>query len=247
MDHFFGRVSYEGVSEFSIYTFPHIAALLLSVVALLGLYYYAPSLKNKPHERTIRYAIGIVMLLSNVSIYIYVYRQGLPWYEYLPEATCGLAIYFGAISLITKNRTLAVLTFFWGWGAISTFLAPNLMEGPSRYNFYQFFIRHFLILASTVYLFRIHDLKIYKKDFKIYIGYTLPMVLIGGLVSFLVNKPNEFNMFYVMQPAKNTPVFDIIHEWSFPVYVIVWLLFAILIGYIYAIPFYQKERVKEND
>lgn len=121
------------------------------------------------------------------------------------------------------------------------------MEGPTRYNFYQFFFRHLLILGSIIYLFRVHDLKVYKRDFKLYLVYTFPAAIIGGIVSFIVNKPDEFNMFYMLQPATNTPVFDLIHEWSYPGYVVIWLLFAILVGYIYGMPFYQKEKVMKND
>ena len=247
MSHFFERVPYDEISEFSIYTIPHVLALLVSMLLLLALYLYAERLKKKSYERIVRYIIAILMLLSNVTIYLYSNSQNLPWYKYLPEATCGLAIYFGAFALLTKNRTITLLTFFWGWGAISTFLAPNLMEGPTRYNFYQFFFRHVLILGSTIYMFKVHDIKVFKKDYKLYVIYTLPAAIIGGIVSFVINKPYEFNMFYMMQPAKNTPVFDVIHEWSFPAYVVIWLAFALAIGYIYGIPFYQKVEVNKDD
>lgn len=247
MSRFFGRVSYDGVSEFSIYTLPHFAALLICASLLLLLYLHAERLREKPYEHIVRYTLAVLMLLSNVTIYYYVYSQNLAWYEYLPEATCGLAIYFGAFSLMTKNRKITILTFFWGWGAISTFLAPNLMEGPTRYNFYQFFLRHTLILGSSIYMFKVHSIRVFKKDFKLYIVYTLPAAIIGGIISYIVNKPYELNMFYMLQPAKNTPVFDVIHEWNYPMYVILWLLFAIGIGYIYGLPFYHKERVRTND
>lgn len=247
MSPFFERVPYDGVSEFHIYTFSHIIPLIISLLLLIGLYYGAPYIKKLKSERIIRYSIGIIMLLSNVSIYIYAHNNQLMWYEYLPEATCGWAIYFGGFALLTKNRTLAILTFFWGWGAISTFLAPNLMEGPMRYNYYQFFLRHLLILATSIYMFRVLDVKVYKRDFAIYVLYTLPMAIIGGVVSFVVDKPDELNMFYMLQPAKNTPIFGAILDIGYPVYVILWLAFAIGIAYVYGIPFYQKEEVKDYD
>ncbi len=242
MSEFFIRIPINGESEFDILTVEYFVTMLVCIILIGGFYFIAPKIKHLKREWLVRYLMGITMLLTSVTIFKYAYDNNHMWYKYLPEATCGWAIYFGGLSLLTKNRTLAVLTFFWGWGAISTILYPNLLEGPTRYNFYQFFLRHILILVSSIYMFRVLDFKLYKKDFYLYIIYTLPAVIVGGVISWIVNDPDELNMFYMLQPATNTPVFGVILEYNYILYVVLWLGFAILIGYVYGLPFYEKTK-----
>lgn len=241
MMHFFERIPYYGESEFTLLSFEHFLTAVIVVLLVVCFYFISPRLKKWKSEWILRYSFALFMLLSQITIFKYNYDSGYMWYNYLPEATCGWAIYFGALSLITKNRTFTVLTFFWGWGAISTILFPNILEGPTRYNFYQFFARHILILFSSIYMFRVFDFKLHKRDFLTYVYWTLPMTIIGGILSFIVNKPDQLNMFYMLQPASNTPLFGTILEYSYPLYIIIWLSFATLVGYIYGLPFYQKK------
>lgn len=242
MSDFFERIPSNGIAEFQLYTLEHFLTIFVSIAVLVGFYLISPKLKSFKYEKIIRYTIATLMLLTQVNIFAYLIEQREYWYMYLPEATCGWAIYLGAISLYTKNRYATVLTMFWGWGAISTLLLPNLLEGPSRFNFYNFFLRHILILLSSIYFYRVLNFKLYKKDFKIYFYITLSLAIMGGIISNIVNRPEVLNLFYMMQPAKNTPVLGSILEINYYLYVIVWLSLASVLGYIYGIPFYQKEK-----
>lgn len=242
MEHFFDRVPYGGVPEFSIYTLTHLIVILSCIFLIYLFYKISPKLRDFKYEKYVRYTIATFMLLSSISIFTFAYENNFMWYKYLPEATCGWAIYFGGLALFTKNRTLAILTFFWGWGAISTLLLPNILDGPTRYNFYQFFLRHILILVSAIYLLRVLDFKIYKSDFKIYLSFTLSLAILSGVLAHIINDPSETNMFYMLQPAKNTPLFGPLNDYNHFLYLVVWLISGSLIGYIYALPFYQKSK-----
>ena len=242
MGDFFERIPYNGEAEFQLMTLTHLLTVIVCVGLIVGFYFLTPKIKQMKKEWIIRYSFALFMLLSQITIFKYNYDNNYEWYMYLPEATCGWAIYFGAFSLITKNRTLFVLTFFWGWGAISTILFANILEGPTRYNFYQFFLRHVLILVSTIYMFKVFDYKLFKKDFKTHVLWTLPMAIIGGIISAIVNVPEKLNMFYMLKPATNTPIFDLIRDYNYIIYVILWLGTATLFGYLYGLPLYKKEK-----
>jgi uncharacterized membrane protein YwaF len=181
------------------------------------------------------------MLLSNVTIYLYAYQYNLNWYHYLPEATCGWAIYFGAIALFTKSRTMFVLTLYWGYGAVLTMIGPNVLEGPLRYNFYQYQLRHILIIIVPIYMIIVHDYKIHKKDFKTYFFITIIMVLIGGVISKTVNDPDSLNMFYMMKPGMSGTPLSWLYNINYYLYVVVWLAFAAFLGYVYGLIFIKKK------
>lgn len=239
---FFERVPYGGDAEFSMFSLTHLLTFLICIIIVVIFMKMTPKIRTSKYEKHIRYSIAIVMLLTNINIYLYAYKYSLAWYEYLPEATCGWAIYFGSIGLITKNRTMLLLTLFWGYGAVFSLLGPTILEGVDKFNFYQFFLRHILIVVAGFYMVKVLEFKVYKKDVLTYIKITLAMVFAGWVVSYIVNDPDNLNMFYVLKPGMNGTPLSWLHEIYQPLYLVVWLLFAILVGYLYVLPFYEKEK-----
>lgn len=238
---FFDRIPLDGISEFSLFSVPYFFAVIVSLTGIVLCYYCLPKLQGKSYEPVIRYSIIGYLILSSLYKQWFFFVSDVPWYVHLPEATCGLAIFTGTLSLITKNRTLFVLTFFWSWGAFTALLAPNLLEGPDRYYFYQFFLRHSLIVISALYIMRVFDYKVYKSDFKTYFFVTLTLSILGLIFSLIINDPDNLNMYYTLQPAVNNPFLDWILQISHPLYVVFWLSSAALLGYLYGLPFYSRE------
>lgn len=237
MTNFFYRVPYGGPQEFKLWSVAHILVLLFSVVVIFFVYKYIHLLKDNKYEKSIRYTFGILMLLTNITLWIYAYNNNLPWYEYLPEATCGWAVIFSGLALVTKNRFFFVLATYWGFGAVLTLLGSDLRDGPARYNFYQFFLRHIGIIAAGIYLIKVNDFKLYKKDFWTFAFVSLSMGIVGFIISYSVNKPFELNMFYMMQPVvKGTPL-TFFFNISRLVYLLVWVPFALFLGYLYGLLF----------
>jgi len=237
---FFERIPYGESGDFSLFTITHYLVVIVSAIIIYLFYLITPFIKKSQHEKKIRYTIGVLLILSSIPIWTYAFNNNLPWYMYLPEATCGWATYLGAYTMFTGNRKTFSLTFMWGWGVISTFLASNILEGPDRFNFYNFFFRHILIMFSIIYMYKIMDYRITKKDFKLYFIVTLIMAVVGGVISNIVNNPTQLNMFYMLQPAKNTPILGYLLEVHYLLYVFVWLGLATLVGYLWGLPFYQK-------
>ncbi len=238
---FFKRIPPGGIAEFNKFTITHFVTVVLVVITILFSVKLFRKIKHGKTERVVRYSIAIIMLLSNVTIYLYAYNYNLAWYHYLPEATCGWAIYFGALAMFTKNRLFFVLTLYWGYGAILTMIGPNVLEGPLRYNFYQFQIRHILIVLVPLYLMIVHGFTLEKRDFKTYFIVTLTMVLIGGVISNIVNKPDSLNMFFMMKPGMDGTPLSWMYDINYYLYVVVWLGFASVLGYGYGLLFIKKK------
>jgi hypothetical integral membrane protein (TIGR02206 family) len=241
MNTFFSRIPLDGVKEFELRSLAHVMALTFALL-LIGLsYYYLPRLKGKRYEPFVRLSIIGYLVLSSLYKQWFFVSSDVPWYMYVPEATCGFAILTATITLLTRNRLSFVLTFFWGWGAFTALFAPSILEGPSYYYFYQYYLRHALIVIASLYMIRVFDFKILKRDFLTYFYVTLTMALIGLIASLVINDPNQFNMFYMLQPAVNNPFLDRIWTFSHLLYVIFWIGVATLFGYIYGLPFYSRD------
>ena len=149
MQTFFNRIAPGGIPEFQKFTFTHFITVIIVIILIFVAIKLFYKIKQGRTEKIIRYSIGTFMLLSSVTIYIYAYNYDLAWYYYLPEATCGWAIYLGGISMFTKNRTMFLLALFSGYGSILTMLGSNVLEGPLRYNFYQYQLRHIFNCSRT--------------------------------------------------------------------------------------------------
>ncbi|QMS84855.1 TIGR02206 family membrane protein [Candidatus Xianfuyuplasma coldseepsis] len=239
MPTFFTRIPLDGEKEFYLGSPPHIIALVVALILLVIVYIYLPRLQRYKHERSIRYGIVGFLLLTSIIKQSFLFFSDVPWYQHLPEATCGYAIITSSIMLLTKNRTLFVITFFWGWGAFLALFAPNLLETWNRLYFYQFYLRHMMIVIAGLYMIRVHKFSVYKRDYQTYITITLSLAIIGYIVSTLINHPNQFNMMYMVQPPVENIILYSIYDVHPLLYTSFWVSVAFLFGYLYGLPFYQ--------
>ena len=238
---FFKRLPPGAEAEFHMFTLPHLLVMIVTGLFFYYVYQNIGKLKDKSYEKYIRYGLAIYLLFTAFDILRYTYVYSLPWFEYLPIATCGFGAYFGTLALFTKNKVLFVLTTFYGFGALLTLLGPSVEEGVNSYYFYQFFLRHIAIIMVGIYMTKVLDFKLYKKDIFIFIGVTLPLAILGMILGIIVNQPDEFNMFYMMQPAVNGTPLNVIHDIDVNLYRGVWIVVSILLAYLYGYIFYDKE------
>lgn len=233
MTGFFERIPLDGTPEFTRFSLLHFFVIVIFIIGVYLFIKYIHLLKDKAYEPIVRITFGVLLLLTNVTIFLHAYLEGLAWYWYLPEATCGWAVIFSGLALITKKRIFFVLSLYMGFGAVLTIFGSNVLEGPAKYNFYQFFFRHYGIVVAPIYLITLHGFKIYKKDFWTFFYITLSMTLLGFLTSTLVNQPDELNMFYTLYPEVNGTPLSFFHNIHPLLYLTVWLPIAALLGYLY--------------
>jgi len=71
----------------------------------------------------------------------------------LPLHLCDLAAFIAGFALVTENRLLCALTYFWGLAAtIQALLTPAITVGFPHPAFIAFFVHHFSIVAAALYL-----------------------------------------------------------------------------------------------
>lgn len=243
---FFQRLSIESTPQFHMFSMTHFITLVIAIGIIYVTWKYSHKLRDWKYENIFRYTLGIMMIYTNVNLWTYSYSLGQEWYHYLPIATCGYATFFGGLTLITRNKTIFKLTFFWGFGAVLSLLGPTMIEGPLKYNFYQFFFRHIGIVVIPLYMMKVYGYKIGKKDWRLFLYVTLSLTFASSIINFAVNKPDELNMFYTMQPAiAGTPLnwFYDVSRW---LYIAFWIPFAALLGYLYGLPFYNKKNYSDE-
>ena len=115
-----------------------------------------------------------------------------------------------------------------------------MLEGPTKYYFYQFYLRHFLIVLSSFYMIKVFDKKIFKSDYKTYVSITLPIALIGLFLSLLINDLDNLNMMYMTEPPVKNIILDYVYSFGHAIYAFFWITVALLLGYLWQLPFYKR-------
>ncbi len=242
---FFSRLPLDAADEFPLFSTAYFIGALVSILILILCYIYFPKLKDKSYEKYIRYFLAVYLMITIFEINLYFYQNSLPWYAYIPEGLCGISVVLSAYVLITKNRTAFVILFFWGWGAFIAIFAPNINEGPNYYYFYQFYLRHLLIVIGAMYMMRVFDYKIYPKDYLTYVFITLPLAMCSLALGYIINADLYSNYLYMVKPViEGTPL-----DWFYGIhplfYTVIWILIAFVFAFLYGLPFYQKNLKSE--
>jgi len=220
--------------------------VFVSAVILVICYLYFPKLKNQVYEKYIRYFMGIYLLVTVFEVNLFFYQNNLPWYAYIPEGLCGISVLLAIYVLFTKSKTGFIILFFWGWGAFLALFAPNINEGPNRYYFYQFYLRHLLIVIASMYMMRVFDYKIFQKDYRTYIYVTLPLALASLGLGYMINATEYSNYLYIVKPVISGTPLDLFYDVHPLFYTAIWILIAFIFGFLYGLPFYQKEYKKSE-
>ena len=149
------RPSCGGLNEppFHPFTLTHAAAFLGGCGAIAA--FLIAGRRGGASERRAR------ALLTFINLCVYAFSQasrgmtarGRDLDNLIPLHLCDIASFLAAFALLTRHRTLAALTYFWGLaGTIQGVLTPALDIGFPHPVAWSFFIHHFAVIAAAIYL-----------------------------------------------------------------------------------------------
>lgn len=205
--------SYEDTgTAFELLSLQHFLSIILfAVLPCLAVYFLKDAIRNMKHEKVLRIFIGVFAAALELSLYVwYVLNGGItdPGNK-VATTLCGLAIYLGCYSMITLNRKIASVVYFYSFGAVLSFLIGDIHHGFDRFRFYTYFVMHGFILVCTVYFRVVHSIKADKKAF-IRSGAILLPILVS---SFAFSHILDTNLFFMaFPPIENFPVIQQIYD-----------------------------------
>jgi len=127
----------------------HQAVLLLTVAASAALILSRQRLKGQ-EDRRIRRAIAAALLGNGLIALGIGVIQGHPR---IPLQLCDLALMVTAWTLVSLNRSVAELAYFWGLaGSVQAVLTPDLHDPFPGYWWMTFFLGHCGVVLGVVYL-----------------------------------------------------------------------------------------------
>lgn len=156
----------------------------------------------------------------------------------IPLHLCDIAAFTAGFALLTKRPILCTLTYFWGLAAtMQALLTPAITIGFPAWPFIVFFIQHFAIVGTALYLPIVEEWRprqpIWKSPLEVYGWSVFYMVVV-----LIVNRLLGTNFGFVNRPPDNPSLIDHLGPW--PWYLASMQVIALVFYLLLALPFARK-------
>jgi len=160
----------------------------------------------------------------------------------LPFHLCDIAAIIAGFALLTRKPLLCALTSFWGLAAtFQALLTPAISMGFPSWPFVTFFIQHFAIVATALYLPIVEGWRprqpLWKGPLEIY-GWSLIYLAFAMTVNMLLGT----NFGFASRPPDNPSLIDHLGPW--PWYLFAMQAIAVVVFFLLALPLRQKPATK---
>ena len=201
--------------------------IIILITILFLIFKYHNQIQGYKHEKKIRYTLGILMLIGELSYLTWNFIHSLSDKVYfigtLPLHLCSYAIWGIAIVMFTMNKKLYNFVFIFAFTGVLALLFPNLNHGMDSFRYYQLYFSHSLLLIGCLYLYKVHNFYPTKKDL-IHSFIFLQIIIAFSLVINVV-----LNTEYLFIGPGNKPI-DF--AWDWPWHMIEYELFMFVVYYV---------------
>ena len=201
--------------EFRTFSLTHLIPILLMIGIILLIYFYRDKIRDCKYEKTIRWVLAFMMIVSEMSYYWRLVGMadtlGPNAIDHLPITVCGWVTVFCSYMIVTKSQSLFDIAYFWLFSAsIFALITPTVITytGPTRYRFYQFWMEHTLGYIAVFYMIFVD--KIRPNIRSIIKSYSLLTVL--AVIAYIANDtlgPGA-NYLYMAKPEDTPSILDIL-------------------------------------
>lgn len=238
MEAFFSHTIGIEFKEWGIY---HFIPLLLIVVGVFLIYYFRKEIRESKNEKYIRYAIGTIGIITEVTLQIWKASEGNYVLNDLPIGICAFSMFMSIYVMFTKSFKVYEVAYFWAIGGVVSILFPDILYGPDRYRYYEYVIGHVSFFFMIMYMLFVHDyiptFKSFKKSFTI---------LVAVVFLFIIPFNNIFdtNFMYLLEPG-DTP-FSLFWGRGYILYLTGSIGLSMIVIYIWYLPLVIYSKYKKQ-
>ena len=191
--------------------------------------------------RPVAYLLAALLLAQEgIKIWIRVDAQGVSP-DLLPLHMCTLAVYLSAWMLVTQDRRIFEVVYFWGLGGTTqALLTPDLEEGFPAPSYLLFFLGHGATIVSIFYAMIVFRLRPYLSSLPRVIAITAGT---AALV-FAVNLWLGTNFMYLMAKPVRPSLLDWFGPW--PWYLLGLIIVSLLSFVLLYSPFFVADLVNRK-
>lgn len=187
--YFLGFLDNGAPGEFKYFSIAHLIPLILMGLVMFFIIKYKDAIRNWKHEANLRLIYAFIMIIMDMSYYWLILSPSInpSLVEHLPIRVCGWACIIGALLLVSKNKTLFDINYFWVFaGSVNALITPAVITnaGPDHFRYYQFWIEHTSLFISMTYMIFVHKM---RPTWKSYLKSFVSLFLLA-MIAIAVNK-----------------------------------------------------------
>ncbi|KHF39876.1 hypothetical protein LQ50_12480 [Halalkalibacter okhensis] len=218
----------------------HIATLIIFIILLLLLFSFRKSPFITKFGRLILFT---TLVLSEISIIKWSISVGIWDIRFnLPLQLCTISLYMCIVMLFTKWRTIFEVVYFFGLaGALQALITPDLFYTFPHFRFLHFFIAHFAIILSILYMVWVEEAIITLKSvFKSFF-----VLNIFAFIAFVTNIATGANYMFLARKPQNPSILDALGP--YPWYILSLEVIAFIMFLLLYLPFLLKDKRFKRD
>lgn len=194
-----------------------IATIVFALIPVAVIIVFRKRFASSRFDKAIAISAGIVGMTFEFVQYYWHYIGGqTDWRNIYPTTLCGLTIYLSSYAMITGNRTIGSVIYYYSYGAFFSFLLPQQSFGYDRFRFYAYFVIHGLIFFNSTYLVLVRGIRTDRKALFTSGLILLPVLSISILFNNIFSDPAggvvQMNYFYLDHPPFDFPVYSWLYE-----------------------------------
>ncbi len=228
------------VKPFHPFSLEHLITVLIGFLFVAG-FLIVGKKSDKGRRLTNMALIAINLLALPLSLAAWATLQAPKSLDnFLPFHLCDVATITSALALITKRPLFCAMTYFWGLAAtIQALLTPAISVGFPHPPFIMFFVQHFAIVATALYLPIVVG---WRPKQPLWRG---PMEIYGWSVIYLlfvltVNSQMGTNFGFASRPPDNPSLIDHLGPW--PWYLFSMQAIAVVLFFLLALPLVKRSK-----
>lgn len=241
MDHFF--LTNTSGAKFVLFGKMHLITLMLLIIFNYVSIFALAKINSTQLNRIFRIGLALGMMLLFVLSTVFTLAAG-EWSlkKSLPLHLCDTVGIISIITLLTKNKYLYELIYFWGWsGTSQALLTPAIKYGFPNFMYIYFFTFHGSVITAILFMTIIQK---YRPSKTSLLRAFVTLNIYAGCV-FLLNLFLKSNYMYLHNKPPEATLLNYLGPW--PVYLLSLEAIAIISFLICYAPFWIKDRKKAKE
>lgn len=230
-------------SVFQLFSAVHLLTLGVFAAVIVAMFLFRKTLREEYANRTARIALFLMLILSEVSLQVWLWWSGHWTYQYsLPLHLSSISIILSAILLLTRNYRLFEFTYFAGVGsALQAMITPDIsLYTFPHYRYIHFFVSHGGTVIANLFMVFTEGFKPTGKSLWRAFLWLNAYTLMIFIVNFLI----EGNYMYISEKPVNPSLIDYLGPW--PWYILSLEIITLVTFTILYLPFWLLN-MKENE
>lgn len=200
----------------------HIITLVVMFFLFLLFTQHQKTLQVSRNDKIFRYSMAFFLLTLELIYEVWIVLKKGFSIDMLPLHLCDIINILTILALLTNNRKLASVVYYWALlGAVLAFISPSICYGPPHFRFFHYFLLHFGLVLSNLYLV-LTDVKLINKKEN---NKSCLILFCSSFIIFLLDLLLDQNWMYMVK----SPVERVNDFFPFPIYTVLWISMNIII------------------